>query len=104
MEKGVELKRQGPIIIVKEKPSPLLLPRKERVFNARCSKCGKWYEYRVGNLSVDEIRDEETDDRARALSLYKSYRERGIGPCCMKDEDRVFIARHAGSAFYHRRD
>jgi hypothetical protein len=104
MSKGVTLERRGPLIIVHEKPAPLTMPRKAHTFNDRCSLCGKLWRYTVGDVDAYEVRDDITENKARALNLFLAYRKRGIGPCCMKVDDRLFIAANASFVLYERLD
>jgi hypothetical protein len=100
MSKGVALEHRGPLIIVHEKPAPLTLPRQAHVFEARCSRCGKLWRYTVGDMNAYAVTSDLTENKARALNLFLAYRKRGVGPCCMKPDDRLFIASNASYVIY----
>ena len=99
----VEISRRGPIIIVREQRDYTLNGR-EHVFLDRCKRCGKLWRYTVGEMGADRVINDATDNQARAVSLFKQYRDRGIGPCCMKPDHRLFIAKHARFVMYERLD
>ena len=100
---AVEMSRHGPLIIVREKKDYTLSGR-EHVFLDRCKRCGQMWRYTVGEVGTDRVIDEHTDNQARAVSLFRQYRSKGIGPCCMKADHRLFIAKHARFVMYERLD
>ena len=100
----VSLERKGPLIIVRGEPAPLALSKQQKTFKSRCQVCGKAWLYRVGDIDAHEVVSDATEAKARALNLFLSYTRRGIGPCCIPPNDRIYIARHAGSVYYERLD
>jgi hypothetical protein len=100
---SLERSRTSPLIIVKAH-APLSLPKEAKTFHGRCTVCGKAWLYRVGDIDAHEVVSDATEAKARALNLFAAYTRRGIGPCCMKPNDRLFIAKHAGSVYYERLD
>ena len=100
---AVEMVRHGPLIIVREQKD-YTLKGKEHVFLDRCKVCGKMWKYHIGEVGTERVIDDASDNQARAVSLFKQYRDRGVGPCCMKPEHRLFIAKHARFVMYERLD
>jgi hypothetical protein len=99
----LEITQQGPLIIVKQPHTPRIVPKEELHSWGRCSVCQKPYDWNVMDLTEWWEDDGlEQEEKTRAFSLYKHYREKGIGPCCAKPADRTFIARWAGAVVYRR--
>lgn len=97
--------RKGPTIIVPHK-APLTMPAgQSSTRRGKCSKCGKEWLFRVGNMDTyGAVDSDEDENRARALNKFLAYIRKGICPCCWTSDDRIFIAKHARSVYYERLD
>jgi hypothetical protein len=104
MALDVRVERKGPLLIVRGEPAPLALPKEAKTFEGRCTRCGKMWRYRVGDIDAHEVVSDATEAKARALNLFAAYTRKGIGPCCIPPNDRIYIAKHAGSVYYERLD
>lgn len=98
----VALEHRGPLIIVRKKKAPLEMPKGANVFKGRCARCSKMWLYRVGNMGAPEVVSDQTENSVRAMNIFLAYTRRGIGPCCMKVDDRLYIAANAGNVYYER--
>ena len=92
----------SPLIIINAQNEPLILPRDIYFRRGFCFDCHKPYVWRARGLEPGTaLTEEEFENKSRAQSLWLHYTKKGVGPCCVPDADRQFIALNAKAVTYH---
>ena len=93
--------KTSPLIIVKSRPEPLILPRDTFRSSGYCTNCNKWYGWRVNAIHPHLAESEQQyEDQERALSLWLQYKRKGWCDRCIPQPYRTFIAINATGVVY----
>ncbi len=92
----------SPLIIVRKKREPLIIPREILNSHGHCLNCGRPYGWRVRGIDPSTARSEqEFEEKERAWSLWLQYRKKGWCDRCVPEAHRKFIAAHCSSVVYY---